>query len=104
MWLQSSADMSNAPPTLEAMEVLARVREALPRLREAADFDLEKQSSENLDLVFAASRSLSGEPIIPNRLDLESTTLQILHIPFRMQRARQVIIELHANLVHSASQ
>ena len=59
--MQSSADMSKAAPTPEAMEVLARVREALPRLREASHMTFNKQQSEDLDILFAPPRSLSGE-------------------------------------------
>ena len=46
--------------------MLARVRGALPRLREASDVSFDKQPSDNLDIIFAASRSLSGEPSTPH--------------------------------------
>lgn len=56
--------MSAAAPAQEALEVLARVREALPRLREAADLAIDKQPSDNLDILYSMSRSLSGELLI----------------------------------------
>lgn len=64
--LQSSADLPNAAPTQEALEVLARVREALPRLREASDLAIDKQPSDNLDIMYSVARSLSGEFLTGN--------------------------------------
>ena len=59
-WEQASADMSPAT-SVEALEVLARVREALPPLREASDVGIVSQHSENLDAMASASRSFDGE-------------------------------------------
>ena len=55
-YMQASGSMGHSPSV--AQEVLARVREALPILREAADVGVNSVAADSLD---AAGRSWSSE-------------------------------------------